>query len=107
MQYAYRCDKCEKNFDIIKHHSKHRDPENCETCGEQARRLFGHTELNVDKMEAEYYTAFKTIVKNRRHRSELMKRHDAVEIGTESPKNMEKYFAKQREEKRRRRWDEV
>lgn len=107
MLYEYHCEKCNYNFEIAKHHSKHRDPEKCDQCGEQAERLFGHAELNVDKMEAEYYTAFKTVVKNRSHRKELMKRHDVIEMGNENPNKIEKYFKKQREEKRNRNWSEV
>ena len=107
MLYEYRCDKCEKNFDVIKPHTEHRRQENCETCGEEARRLFSRTELNIDKMQPEYYHAFNEVVRNRQHRKELIKKHGMVEMGNEKPSNMHAHFNNVREEKRRRSWDEV
>ena len=107
MLYGYKCDKCEKEFDVTKHHSKYKDPEYCPSCNEEARRLFGRTELSVDKMQPEYYHAFNEVVRNRQHRKELIKKHGMVEIGSEKPKNMHAHFEKTREERHKRSWGEV
>ena len=106
MIYEYKCEKCKINFDIVKHHSKHRDPENCGKCGLQGLRLFGNAELSIDKMQPEYYHAFGEVVKSRRHRTELMKKNDMVEMGSEKPKKMHSRFQNQRDQKRNQRWNE-
>ena len=107
MLYEYKCDKCEKKFDVIKPHTEHRRVEKCEACGDVSRRLFSASELNIDKMQPEYYHAFKEVVKTRRHRTELIKKHGVTEIGNEKPKNMHENFKRQRDQRRNQTWNEV
>ena len=39
--YEYRCDSCEKNFDVVQ--SFHDDPVTaCPTCGSPVRKVFGN-----------------------------------------------------------------
>ena len=39
--YEYRCDSCEKNFDVVQ--SFHDDPlTSCPTCGSPVRKVFGN-----------------------------------------------------------------
>jgi putative FmdB family regulatory protein len=45
--YAYRCDKCEDDFDRILPMSRYDEPQMCETCGETARKLVVPVSFNL------------------------------------------------------------
>lgn len=96
MIYPYHCDKCNNDFEVVKHYSKSGDPEICPLCDNEARYVFTVPSLDTDCCHAEYEfnPAFGTWIKNKKHRETLAKRNGMVEIGNESLETIHKESAK-------------
>lgn len=107
MMYPYKCDPCKIEFDIIKPIRDCSNEEFCPECKIKARRIYSFSQIMVDRTKPEYYHSFGKVVKNKREKEYLMKKHDVVEIGNESPDKMHRTFEKQRNEKRKNSWDKV
>jgi len=89
MIYPYECNNCSSTVEHIRPSSMHTHCETCQ-CGGVMRQVFSIQKPIVDDMEATYYTALGTVVKSKRHRSELMKRHGLIEVGNERPATIHK-----------------
>lgn len=108
MVYPYLCEKCEIEFDVIKHHSKSSSKEKCPECKRVATRIYtGSLFIGTSVESAEYNPGLGMVIKSKYHRSEECKRRDLVEIGNEKPKVLRKEFSDKREAKRRKSYDEV
>lgn len=82
--------------------------ENCFHCGKGARRIYTSDVLFTGTAveHAEFNPAFGKIVKNKRERDDLAKRHNMIEIGNEKPETVHKHFDSERANNRRKRWEE-
>lgn len=107
--YPYSCEKCDKEFDVIKPMSESSRPETCPTCGNPADRVFTcNVHFYGTKIEdAEYNPGLGCVTKSKKHREEIAKRIGAIEIGNECPTKIDKHFEKQREEKRLKSWEKI
>jgi len=106
--YDYSCQKCDKDFEVIKSIKEYDGKDQCPTCGNIGQRLIKPVVFYGEKVQnAEYNIGLGKVTKNKKHREELAKRIGAVEIGNEKPEVIHKTFDKAREEKHRRSWDEV
>jgi len=45
--YAYRCDACESDFDLILPVSKYDEPQSCETCGAPVKKVVTAVNFNL------------------------------------------------------------
>lgn len=109
MIYEYECEKCDKNFDVVKPMSESSRLEYCPDCGNEGNRVFScNVQFLGTKIEdAEYNPGLGIVTKSKRHRDEIAKRKGLIEIGNEDPAKIDKAFEKQREEKRRKSWESV
>lgn len=108
MIYEYHCERCEKNFDVMKHHDLHRRQEYCPDCKAIGVRRYRIARPIIDKTQAEYYHSLGTVVKNKHHRKELMKIHNLEEVGNERPETLHKEADKTLESKKAKQkaaWD--
>lgn len=107
--YAYECEKCDIEFEVIKPIREYDTDEFCKGCGNKSKKLVTAPSIFIGtKVEdAEYNVGLGCITKGRKHREELAKRKNLVELGNENPNTLHKNFEKQRAEKRKKSWDEV
>lgn len=111
MIYQYRCERCDKSFDVVKSaHDFNRD-EFC-NCGAVAQREFVPSRLSIFKSKgiaesAEYNPGLGCVVRNKSHRAELCKIKGVEEIGNEKPETLHKYFDEKRQENRDKVYDEA
>lgn len=107
--YEYNCEKCDKGFDVTKMMKDSTRPESCPDCGNPADRVFScKVEFLGTKIEdAEFNHGLGCVTKSKRHREELAKRKGVIEIGNECPDKIDKHFAREREEKRRKSWENI
>jgi len=107
--YAYECEKCDKEFDLTRPMSEYKDPGHCPDCRNIGKKLvtkpYGFIGAKVEN--AEYNPGLGCIVKNKQHREEICKRKNLVEIGNENPNTIHKTFDTQREQKRKKTWDDL
>lgn len=89
MLYEYECTECEHRFEKVKHHSKYKEDDECPKCQSVAKKIVSL--FNAPVMErAEFNHAFGQVVKSKKHRKELAKRHGMIEVGTEKTENIHK-----------------
>jgi len=109
--YGYKCTACDRSFDVVKTVSEMERDEACPDCGSAAAREFVPRALYLSQTQvthAEYNPGLGCVVKNKRHKEDLMKRQGVVEVGNDygSGAKMQAHFDKAREEKRRRSWED-
>jgi len=108
--YPFRCTKCEHEFDIVESIKEYSGKATCPKCGYETTERLWSADIyfsGTSVQNAEYNPAFGGIVKNKKHRDELAKRHGLVEIGNEKPETIHKAAEQAREDKRKRIWDEA
>lgn len=106
--YDYNCATCKTEYEIIKSIKEYDGKDQCPKCGNIGQRIIKPIIFYGEKVQnAEYNVGLGKITKNKKHRDELAKRMNVVEIGNEKPEVIHKKFDKDREEKRKRSWDEV
>lgn len=107
--YDYFCEKCDADFEIIKSIKDYNKKEPCPSCGNEGERIFScKVHILGAKIEnAEYNVGLGCITKSKKHRDEIAKSRGLIEVGNECPEKTEKAYSKQREEKRKRVWDEA
>jgi len=105
--YDYSCDKCEKDFEVLKSIKEYDGIDTCPKCGNLGRRLLScKIEFLGTKIEdAEFNPGLGKITKNKRHRDELAKRAGLIEVGNESTDSIHKHFDKQRADKIKKSWE--
>jgi putative FmdB family regulatory protein len=112
MTYQYYCEKCDTKFDVIKSVKDIDVNEFCPGCECPAERQFvpQHVYFSGTKVEhAEYNPGLGAVTKNKKHREELAKRKGVVEVGNDfgSGENMQKHFDQAREEKLKKRYEDI
>lgn len=109
MIYPYYCEHCEVEFDVTKSMHDSGRVEHCYHCGKEARRVYtaSHHILGTAVQHAEYNPGLGQVVKNKRHREELCKRKNLIEVGNDlSAEKMHKHYDSVREEKIRKSWEQ-
>lgn len=106
MIYAYECEHCDRRFDVIKSIEDYNREERC-ACGQVANKLFITNRPIIDHTQPEYYASLGQVVKNKHHRSELIKQKGLIEIGSENPNKMHDRADKERAKKLSQRYDEI
>lgn len=84
--------------------------EDCPDCAGPATRVWTPTLISGAKVtHPEYNPGLGCVVKNKRHKEDLCKRRNVVEIGNDfkSPDSAHKHFDGVREAKLRKRWDDA
>ena len=112
MTYEYQCEKCGKRFDVIKSVKDMDVNEYCPACGEPAIRQFVPSKVHISGAKVthpEYNPGLGCVVKNKRHKEDLCKRMDVVEIGNDykSPDTIHKEYDQKREERKEQRYDQA
>lgn len=112
MTYEYECSRCGKRFDVIKSYKDMEVNETCPKCGEYAIRQFVPSKLHITGAKvthAEYNPGLGCVVKNKRHKEDIMKRKGVVEVGNDfkSGETMNQHFDTARAEKMRKRWEDA
>lgn len=108
MVYPYACEKCDKTFDVVKHHTKSSRKEKCPDCGKVASRIWTRAEFIGTKVEnAEFNHGLGMVTKSARHRKDEARARGLEEVGNEAPKKTREHFEKVREDRRRKIYDEV
>lgn len=106
--YDYFCAKCDKDYEVIKSIKEYDAKDPCPACGKIGRRHITKVIFFGEKVEnAEFNVGLGKVVKNKKHREELAKQLNLVEIGNENPNNIHKTFDKDRKDKIKKSWDEV
>lgn len=107
--YEYFCEKCDLEFEVIKSIHEYKTPEKCSYCGNVANKLISRSIFFTGtKIEdAEYNPGLGVITKSKKHRDEIVKRKNLIEIGNETPETVHRHHDQARETKRRKSWDEV
>jgi len=107
--YDYACEKCDNDYEIIKSIKDYDAKDPCPTCGNIGRRHFS-TQIfftGTKSEDAEYNPGLGTVTKSKKHRDELAKRMNLVELGNEKPETVHNIFDKSREEKRKKAYDDI
>jgi putative FmdB family regulatory protein len=112
MVYAYQCVKCEHAFDVIKSVKDIDVTETCPRCGEFSERQFVPQRIHLSRTRvehAEFNPGLGCVVKNKKHREELCREKGLIEIGNDfkSGDSINDHFDKAREEKLKKRWEDV
>ncbi len=107
--YDYECEKCDKKYEIIKSIKEYDAKDPCPDCGNIGRRLFSaNIMFTGTKIEdSEWNPGLGAITKGRKHRDELAKSKNLVEIGNESPDTIHSHFDKAREVKRKKAYEDI
>lgn len=115
--YDYSCPECGKSFEAIKGIKDYdlNPHENCPHCShlcgssdrDFSRCSFNFTGTSVES--AEYNPGLGKIVKNKYHKSEIMKEKGLVEVGNDysSGDKMQKHFEQRKKEEREKSWEKV
>lgn len=108
MNYCYECE-CGEEFEVVKSVRYIDTPEHCPACDKVATRVMSSSVFFIGaKVEdAEYNPAFGQVVKNKKHRDELAKARGWIEVGNDDVNKTSEAYAKEREVKRRKAYDNV
>jgi putative FmdB family regulatory protein len=108
MNYCYECE-CGEEFEVVKSVRFIDTPEHCPKCDKVAQRVMSSSVFFIGaKVEdAEYNPGLGQVIKNRKHRDEVARQKGLVEIGNQDVHGMSESFAKQREEKRAKAYDNL
>jgi hypothetical protein len=106
MIYAYHCENCNIDFDVVKSVEDYNREERCK-CGSVGRKLFFTSKPIIDKHKAEYYPTFGKVINSKAHLKEEVKRTGAIEVGNEKPETIHKEMKALNEHIRNKRYDEI
>lgn len=103
--YDYNCEKCDTTATFVRSIHVGPKPEDCHVCGNPMNRVFSLPLIIGAAVEsAEYNPAFGKVVKNKRERDELAKRHGMIEVGNEKPQTIHKEAERTQQENRNKKW---
>ena len=109
--YDYFCEKCDKNYEVIKSMKEYDGKDPCPICGNTGSRIFScKILLSGTKIEdAEYNPALGAVTKNAHHRKELAKQLGVVEVGNDfgSGEKLQKHLDDQRISKIKKAYDDI
>ncbi len=111
MVYEYSCPNGH-TFDVVKSYKEMNAEEKCGACGLVSTRQFVPSKLHITGAKvthAEFNPGLGCVVKNKRHKEDIMKAKGVKEVGNDfkTPDKMVDHYDKGREEKMRKRWEDV
>src|SRR5690242_10991509 len=92
--YEFRCTPCNAKFETVESITEYDGDGECPKCHKISRdRVFSSNIqfLGAKVQDAEYNPAFGKVVKSKRERDELAKRHGLIEIGNEKVETIHKH----------------
>lgn len=109
MIYEYKCNACTHVFDVSKPVAEMDRQENCPLCQAAAMRQFTpRVHFIGAKVEhAEFNPGLGCVVKGKKHREELCKRRNLIEVGSEKADSISQSFEKDREAKKEARYEQA
>lgn len=109
MIYPYRCKCCGHKFEVIKSVKEIDRGETCPQCKNvDAERYIGRTHFYGASVEdIEYNPGLGCLVKNKKHRAEIVKRNNLIEVGNENPEKLYDTMERDRTKKLADSWNEV
>ena len=110
MIYDYKCNKCEHVFEVTKPVSEVTSKHECPLCGyfKTTRQFSSNIYFNGAKVkDAEYNHGLGCVVKSDRHRNEIAKRAELVEVGNEKPDTIHKETVVKKQEQRAKEWKDL
>lgn len=110
--YDWLCEKCDLEFETVESIREYTGCKTCDQCGNPTRRIFKNCSFHFTgtKIEdAEFNPGLGQITKSKRHREELAKKLNVVEIGNDhkSTDSLHSHFDSERARKIKKSWDEV
>ena len=107
--YDYSCELCGKEYEVYKSIKEYDAKDPCPLCGKVGSRILSCSIqfLGTKIEDAEFNIGLGKITKSKKHRDELAKQMNLIEVGNENPEKIHDKFDKQREEKRIRSWEEI
>jgi putative FmdB family regulatory protein len=110
--YAYRCQDCRQEFDVVKRVADIDQLEECPECCafvNSASRLIVPVNFNgaADWNTQTFNPALGCYTRNTLHARQIAKSRGLEEVGTEPVEKIHKHFEKQQEETRAARWDDA
>lgn len=108
--YDFFCAKCDKQFEVIQSIKAYDGRAECPACKNVSKeRIFSPnvTFIGASVESAEWNPGLGIVTKNSKHRRDEAKARGLEEVGTEKPEKIHKKFDQERQEKRKRSWDEV
>ena len=107
--YDYSCQRCYESYIIIKSIKEYDGKDACPKCGEIGTRIISSKIhfVGAKVEDAEMNVGLGKVTKGKRHREELAKRMNVVEIGNESTDSIHKHFDSAREDARKKRYDDI
>jgi len=108
MLYPYVCEKCNKDQDILKPASDSSKIEHCNQCGNELKRVWTRFQvIGASVQNAEYNPGLGCVVNNKRHRQEIAKQRDLIEVGSETPDTIYKEAVVRKQQEREKEWDKL
>ncbi len=115
MVYVYDCLGCARTFEVVKHHTKMEDPEQCPDCKTLGERRFVPSRVHLARTQvthAEYNPGLGKVIQNRGHLKDELARHEEktgvklVEVGNDfgSGKKMNDHYTSERKKAREEGW---
>ena len=107
--YDWQCQGCDESFITIESIKEYSGKSACPKCGKSGTRVISSKVHFVgSKVEdAEMNVGLGKVTKGKRHREELAKRMNVVEVGNESTDSIHKHFDSAREDARKKRYDDI
>lgn len=107
--YDYFCEKCSLEYEVIKSIKDYDGKDKCTSCGKVGNRVFSFNVhfIGTKIEDAEWNPGLGAITKSKKHRDELAKRKNMVEIGNESTDSIHKHFDSVREDKAKKAYDDI
>lgn len=112
MNYPYHCPECNYHFEVLKSVAEIDNSESCPKCLVTSNRTIAVPNLMaVNDWTESFNYGLGCVVKNKAHQREILRKYadqgrELIEIGTEPVENLHKKYDRQREDKRKERWNE-
>lgn len=106
--YVYQCTKCAKRTEIVKSMHDSGREEICSECSITLSRVYTTFQILGAKVEdAEFNPGLGCVTKSAKHRAEIAKQKDLIEVGNETPDTLYKETVVKREQEREKEWERL
>jgi putative FmdB family regulatory protein len=112
MIYVYKCPDCQMEMEVIKHLAEIDNPEFCQNCGTECFKKMcapaGFINASFWRTEqGQFNPAFGCEVKSLKHKRDLMKQHNCVEVGGETKESMYRHTELKAEKEREKSYSDI
>jgi putative FmdB family regulatory protein len=107
--YPYKCVACAHHWEVIKPVKDIDRNESCPNCKNvQTERYISRTHFYGAEVEdAEYNPGLGCIVKNKKHRADIVKRNGLIEVGNECPDKIDKTLRQDKARRQAAEWEKL